>query len=125
MDARHRLETRPVADQAAVVQGETFRITVLTEGLLRLEYADDGRFEDRASAFALIRDLPVPHYRVVDGPHHLAILTDRVHLVYDRGPFTTSGLSIQVRGNPLVESRGTPSDHQQLPQHLAFRRGGG
>ena len=99
MDSRHRLETRPVASPAAVVQGETFRITVLTDGLLRLEYAQDGRFEDRASAFAVVRDLPLPQYRVIDGPHHLEILTDRVHLVYDREPFSTSGLSIQVRGN--------------------------
>ena len=81
MDSRHRLETRPVASPAAVVQGETFRITVLTDGLLRLEYAQDGRFEDRASAFAVVRDLPLPQYRVIDGPHHLEILTDRVHLV--------------------------------------------
>jgi len=99
VDSRHRLDTRPVADPAAVVRGETFRITVLTDGLLRLEYAQDGRFEDRASAFAVVRDLPVPRYRVIDGPHHLEILTDRVHLVYDREPFSTSGLSIQVRGN--------------------------
>lgn len=99
MDSRHRLETRPAANPAAVVRGETFRITVLTDGLLRLQYARDGRFEDRASAFAVVRDLPVPQYRVIDGPHHLEILTDRVHLVYDREPFSTSGLSIQVRGN--------------------------
>ena len=56
-------------------------------------------FEDRASAFALFRDLPVPAFRLIDTDHHLEIVTDRVHLVYDRGPFSTSGLSIQVRGN--------------------------
>ena len=33
---------------------------MLTDGLLRLEYSADGVFEDRASAFALFRDLPVP-----------------------------------------------------------------
>src|SRR5664279_5589632 len=99
MDSRHRLATRPVANPAAVVQGEAFRISVLTDGLLRLEYARDGRFEDRASAFAVVRDLAVPTFRVIDGPHHLEILSDRVHLVYDREPFSTSGLSIQVRGN--------------------------
>ncbi len=99
MDSRHRLAGRPSANEAAVVLGDRFRITVLTDGLLRLEYAADGRFEDRASAFAMFRDLPVPQYRVIEGLHRLEILTDRVHLVYDRGPFTTSGLSIQVRGN--------------------------
>ena len=66
MDPRYRLPSRPVADKAAVVQGDRFRITVLADGLLRLEYADDGHFEDRASAFALFRDLPVPDYRVIE-----------------------------------------------------------
>ena len=99
MNREHRLVTRPVAQDAAVVRGEQYRITVLTAGLLRVEYAVDGVFEDRASTFALIRDLPVPPFRVIDGKHHLEIVTDRLHLIYDRGPLSTSGLSIQVRGN--------------------------
>ena len=99
MKPDYRIATRPIADPAAVIGGEKFRISVLTDGLLRLEYSGDGVFEDRASAFALYRDQPVPSFRVIEGPHHLEILTDRIHLVYDRGPFSTSGLSIQVRGN--------------------------
>ena len=79
------------------MRGEQYRISVLTDGLLRLEYAADGRFEDRASSFALNRELPVPTFRVVDGPA-LEIITDRLHLIYDRGPFSTSGLNIQIRG---------------------------
>ena len=98
MENRVRLDTAPVARADAVVQGEHWRITVLTEGLLRIEWADDGVFEDRATAFALRRDLPVPDFRVVDGPT-LEIVTQRFHLVYDRRPFTPSGLSVQVRGN--------------------------
>lgn len=93
------LTAHPVADPRAVVRGETYRITVLTDGLLRLEYAADGQFEDRASAFALHRELPVPAFTVRDAGHALEIVTDRLHLTYDRGPFTTSGLSVQVRGN--------------------------
>lgn len=93
-----RLPSRPVADPAAVVGGERFRITVLTDGLVRLEYAADGVFEDRASTFALNRRLPVPDFRVVEDGGHLEIVTSRFRLTYDRGPFTTSGLSIAVRG---------------------------
>src|SRR3954454_20117654 len=99
MDPSYRVASRPLADGSAVVRGDGFRFTVLADGLLRLEYSQDGVFEDRASAFALFRDLPVPRYRVVDGPQHLEIVTERVHLIYDRGPFTTSGLSVQIRGN--------------------------
>ncbi|TCI98727.1 TIM-barrel domain-containing protein [Aeromicrobium sp. IC_218] len=93
----HRIPTSPVAAPGAVVQGDTFRITVLTDGLVRLEHAADGRFEDRASAFALHREQPVPAFDVRDGDV-LEIVTARLHLTYDKRPFSTSGLSVQVRG---------------------------
>ncbi|MBV9823199.1 MAG: DUF4968 domain-containing protein, partial [Actinobacteria bacterium] len=98
MDQRYRLNCRPVADPRAVLRGPDYRITVLTDGLLRLEFAADGRFEDRASAFAINRELPVPDFQVIEDDGSLEILTDRLHLVYDRKPFSTSGLSVQVRG---------------------------
>jgi alpha-glucosidase (family GH31 glycosyl hydrolase) len=93
-----RLRTSPVARPDAVVQGDRWRITVLGAGLLRLEWHDDGAFEDRASTFALHRDLPVPAFEVVDGTA-LEIVTNRLRMVYDRGPFTPAGLSVQARGN--------------------------
>jgi alpha-glucosidase (family GH31 glycosyl hydrolase) len=99
LDPHLRLSTSPLAHPEAVVQGDRWRITVLTAGLLRLEWAEDGVFEDRASTFALHRDLPVPRFDVVDGAEVLEIVTDRLRLTYDRGPFTPAGLSIQVRGN--------------------------
>jgi hypothetical protein len=98
MTFRHPLASHPVADPAAVVVGPHYRITVLTSGLVRIEHSPDGGFEDRASTFALHRALPVPDFRVVETDSHLEVLTDRFHLVYDRGPLTTSGLSIAVLG---------------------------
>jgi alpha-glucosidase (family GH31 glycosyl hydrolase) len=92
------LSTDPVADPDAVLQGDTWRITVLTDGLLRLEHAADGRFEDRASTFALHRRLPVPDFRVTDTGTHLVVTTDRLRLTYDKGPFSTSGLAVEVLG---------------------------
>jgi len=95
----HHLTSRPVADPRAVVRGDTYRISVLADGLLRLEHSPSGTFEDRASTFAIDRELPVPEFRVVETPTHLEIVTERLHLVYDRGPFSTSGLSVALRGN--------------------------
>lgn len=98
MTPRKPLPSRPVADPRAVVLGPQFRITVLTAGLVRLEHCADGVFEDRASTFALNRELPVPDFRVIESDSHVEVLTDRLHLVYDRGPFSTSGLSVSVLG---------------------------
>ncbi|MGC5165590.1 TIM-barrel domain-containing protein [Luteimicrobium sp. DT211] len=96
------LVTDPVADPRAVVQGDRYRVTVLTDGLVRLEYAEDGVFEDRASTFAVRRRLPVPEFRVLDDGPNLEVVTDRFRLVYDRGPFSTSGLSVAVQGGVTV-----------------------
>ena len=102
MDARFRTASSrvlsPVAHDAAVVQGDGFRVTVLTSGLVRVEWAADGRFEDRASTFALHRDLPVPAFRVVHGAEVLEVLTDRLHLTYDRRRPSASGLKVDVLG---------------------------
>src|SRR3954449_8803882 len=99
MDARFRMPVSPVAHPEAVVQGDRWRFSVLTDGLVRLEWAPDGAFEDRASTFALHRDLPVPRFDVVDGESALEIVIDRLRLVYDRRPFSPAGLSVQVLGN--------------------------
>ena len=44
-----KLKVRPIARRESMIQGENYRITVLTESLLRLEYSRDGIFEDRAT----------------------------------------------------------------------------
>src|ERR1700755_960019 len=94
-----RLKMSPAARPDAVVRGDRWRITGLADGRLRLEWAEDGAFEDRASTFALHRDLPVPDFQVIDGESALEIVTERLRLTYDRGPFSPAGLTVQARGN--------------------------
>ncbi|MGW6909678.1 TIM-barrel domain-containing protein [Streptomyces sp. NPDC054940] len=96
------LSSRPIADPRSVIEGDRYRITVLTDGLVRLEYAEDGVFEDRASMLALNRELPVPDFRATDHGTHLEVRTERFLLTYDKGPFTTSGLSVAVLGGISV-----------------------
>jgi len=50
-----RIDTQPLADPANVVRGDRYRITVLETGLVRLEWSEDGVFEDRASQTVLHR----------------------------------------------------------------------
>ena len=99
LPAHLRLAASPKAQPAAVVQGPNYRFTVLTSQLIRLEYSADGEFEDRPSQVVLHRDLDVPDFRVFDKPEALEIITEHVHLVYDKRPFTPHGLSIKVLGN--------------------------
>lgn len=94
-----KLAVQPVARPEAVIEGEGFRITVLTPQLLRLEYHPAGRFEDRATQTVLNRDFPVPEFRLIDHGNRLEIITKRLHLSYDKQPFSRYGLNVRVRNS--------------------------
>lgn len=81
------------------VVGERYRITILTDGLIRLEYNETGIFEDRATQMVFHRDFPKVDYRVVRTEQGVQIHTRRIHLVYDEQAFSSTGLTIQVKGN--------------------------
>jgi hypothetical protein len=93
-----RLDTHPLADAKNVLQGEHYRITVLDAGLVRLEHSESGVFEDRASQMAVNRAFAPADFEVTETGDRLEIHTERLHLVYDKGPFTTHGLSVQAKG---------------------------
>ena len=59
----------PVADPGAVVTVGHVRFTVLTPQLIRMEWAADGKFEDRASLVFLNRRLPVSKFETEYGGH--------------------------------------------------------
>ena len=56
MEKLPKLQTSPRACPASVVTGENYRITVLTERMLRLEYSEEQYFEDGATQVVLNRD---------------------------------------------------------------------
>ncbi len=93
-----RLETHPLADAANVVQGDHYRITVLDAGLVRLEHSESGEFEDRASQMVVNRAFGPSDFEVTETDTLLEIHTERFHLIYDKGPFTTHGLSVHAKG---------------------------
>jgi hypothetical protein len=99
LPAHLRLDTTPLAAPDAVVQGERWRFTVLTDRLIRMEYSSAGEFEDRASQFAINRDFTTPEFRVVRDGDHVTILTEHLQLSYDGQPFSPSGLSVTLTGN--------------------------
>lgn len=81
----------------AIVGGTgNYRFTVLTDGLVRYEWAPDGIFEDRSSTFAVHRDLPAPEFSVKDTVGNLEITTSRFHLTYNKEEFTPYGLSAVI-----------------------------
>lgn len=92
-------DMHPKADEKYVVKGEKYRITVLTEQMLRLEYSDDGEFEDRATRLAFNRAFDTPEFESYYEDGLLHIVTKHLHLRYDEKEFSDVGMQIFVDGN--------------------------
>lgn len=54
----------PVANPEAVIVAGNARFTVLTPEMIRIEYSEDGKFEDKATFTVVNRNLEVPEFRV-------------------------------------------------------------
>lgn len=83
--------------QAFVVRGNV-RFTILTSQLVRMEWSEDGVFEDRPSLVFIQRDLPVPKFTVGETSEWLTIKTEKLTLKYNLGSgrFTAENLSIML-----------------------------
>lgn len=97
MHQRNQLTLRPLARAEQIVEGEGYRFTVLTDSLIRLEYQKDGRFVDYPTQTVLCRSFPAVPFRVIEGEGSLEIVTDKLHLYYDKTPFSPTGLRIELK----------------------------
>ena len=88
-------QENPVARKEAVVCYDNARFTVLTDRLIRMEWADDKIFEDRASLAIVNRDLPVPEYTCTVKAGTLVIKTKGLTLKYKGGRFSPENLSVR------------------------------
>lgn len=108
-------EFNPLTNKKAVVTAENVRFTVLMPQLIRMEWAEDGKFIDQASLTFINRNLPVPEYRVNRRENCLIIETEKLALKYQTGSgkFHKENLSIEFRLNgnkkvwyPGLENKG-------------------
>ena len=82
-----------------VVKGEKYRISVLTERLIRLEYSKKGVFVDEKTQTIMNRDFETFRFRVEEKKDSLSIVTKYLRLIYDKKEFSGEGLKINVSGN--------------------------
>ncbi|MBQ9310687.1 MAG: DUF5110 domain-containing protein [Bacteroidales bacterium] len=90
-------EFHPKANPAAIVKYGNARFTVITDRLIRIEWASNGRFEDRATLGAVNRELPVPRFEVKRSKGTLTIATDSLTLTYKGGKPSKDNLKVIFR----------------------------
>lgn len=98
MFENHLWTMEPVGREENTVQGKNYRFTLLTPCLIRMEYREDGKFEDRPTQSVWNRRFDaVPHRLVKDG-EGFELFTDRMHVIYSGGPFSKNSLMVKAIG---------------------------
>lgn len=97
----------PKADPAAEVVCGNARFTVLTPKLIRMEWSEDGKFEDRATLAIVNRRLEVPSFKVSRKGKGVAITTSGLKLTYTgEGRFDGRNLKVEFSMNDASAPKG-------------------
>ena len=110
------------ADSKNIIKGNTYRITVLSERLIRLEYNKNGIFEDHKTSLVVNRDFPKVNFFRDTTENILQIKTSYFTLTYvmDR-PIIPS--KMMATSNLKISLNGT--DKEWYPGHVEARNFGG
>lgn len=100
-----------IADSHSIFTFPNVRFAILTEGMLRIEYHPDGKFDNRPSQVFWYRYQPVPLMQVKNGSDHLSLDTACLHLEYHYSPkgLDRENLQILIKGNNVDYHYGDPN----------------
>lgn len=80
--------------KANVIVGKKFRISILTERLVRLEYSESGKFEDRPTQRVIFRNFPKNNFTVTQTENLLQVISSYFTILYDKEkPFSGSKIT--------------------------------
>lgn len=92
---RFKWQTRGKALDENIILGDKYRFSVLTPRMIRIEYNENGKFEDRASQVVFYRDFPKCDYTVEKNNGKLILKTDYLCLSYiENSVFSSDSLQI-------------------------------
>ena len=105
----------PNLDSNIAWQDEHVRFTVVCDGVIRMEYAPDGKFIDDPSFIATNRRYPKVEPIVEETEQQVLVCTPRMCLSYKKGsgPFTASNLTIESAPELATQFTWHPGDVQQ------------
>ena len=94
-------ETRPIALPQNTVCGSKYRFSILTPSLIRMEYSEQGIFEDRASQSVFFRDFPENNFSTERQDGMLRIETENLIVTYrENTDFAEDTLTFKLKIEP-------------------------
>ncbi len=118
-----KLKVNSVADPKNIIRGNKYRITILSESLIRFEYNETGEFEDLPTEFAWNRNFSEVNYKIKQDNRFLEVETSYFRLHYTKekhfkgSKFSPeSNLKVEILnsnsvwyyGHPEVKNYGAP-----------------
>ena len=80
--------TKATSDKKAIVQGTNYRISVISERIVRLEFSPNGQFNDRPTQLIKKRNIGLPDFSVRQDATIVEVTTKYFSLSYIKGqPF--------------------------------------
>lgn len=110
----------PAVD-GATVSGPGYRISVLTDRLIRIEWDPQGRFVDARTQQVMNREFPLPRFDVARTARGIEITTRSLRLRYDEQAPSASGLAITLLDGASDVHYTTWRPGQEYPQALPLR----
>lgn len=99
------LNAHPAMNPDSVIQGDHWRIGLITDALVRFEWSDSGRFVDDATQMAMVRDFgEKPEFTVTERNGWLEIDTPSLHISYNQRKFSPEGLYATVKHVNAIEN---------------------
>ncbi len=97
---------KAISPNESIIKGKRFRITILTSRLVRLEYSEDGKFEDRPTELVWYRNLETPKFDIREDANFLEVSTEYFKITYAKNkPF--GGSKVNPTANFKIELLGT------------------
>ena len=100
--------TKAMPNPSSIIKEDNgkYRFTVITESLIRIEYAENGEFEDKPTQLVWYRNHPKPNYQIKEDKKYLELETKFFKLYYTKGK-DIRGTKVNPSMNLKIELKGT------------------
>lgn len=113
----HIDKNKLVSKADAIFKGKRYRITIMSDRLIRLEYHPEGLFNDEATQHVIDRDFDVPAFEVKEDVRFIEIKTKNFKLSYAKEQ-SFKGTALNTIKNLSVHINGTSNiwhyDHPEI-----------
>ena len=92
-------EQNLLADPKSILKGKKYRFSILTPRLIRIEYNENGIFEDRATSLVINRKFQGTQFDLKFDETTITITTEYLSLKYLKdSPITNKNIIVKVNG---------------------------